>query len=793
MKTLIALVGSILLGILVSGAASGAAGKGFVGPVDYATAGSPSSVWTSDLNGDGKRDVLTFDSRDEVSVLLGDGQGGFGRKHSYDTGSGDVADPADLNGDDKLDLVTASFDEDEIAVQLNRGNGSFQHRHAYSIRQRGLSWFDIGDVNGDGDRDIVTIQGTDENTDENDDEDDTSHDENGSGTVSVLINDGNGSFKPGRDYDLAQDPDECILGDLNHDGRPDLVVTNTYEDSITVILNHNGGYDAGRDYAVVVTNGIQMHDVNGDGRPDLVAVEDYYSDDVENGGISVLLNRGDGTFRPAQEYETGESPVALAISDLNGDDAADIVTANEFTSDVSVFLNDGDGGFGSKREFETVEDPAFVAVADLTGDASPDLVTFSGDGGDTISLLVNNGDGGFRSGRDLETGRDPADVAINDLNGDGRRDLVVADGGQLAVSVLLNTMGEGRPVVAPRRVFPHAQEYESGLATSVAASDLNADGRQDLVVTNRHERTVSVLLAGKNGFGDPQDYDVGRSPRWAAVGDLDGDGAPDIAAVNERDDTVSILINKGHGTFKAKHDLPTGHRPFVIGIADLNGDGKQDIATGDAGPVNGLTVSVFLNSGDGTFATRRAYRVPRAPISLAIGDVNGDGHPDLVTGDHLRLSVSVLLNAGDGTFPNRRQYRVGRFPSSVAIGDLNGDKAPDLAVSDYRDSKLSVLLNAGDGTFGEKRDYAAGSDPFSVVIADFDGDGAADLATGDPEAEAIRVFPGKGDGSFGNFVEYPVPGGPGVLVASDLDGDGNPDLVAGLGSSVAVHLNRTVG
>ena len=86
--------------------------------------------------------------------------------------------------------------------------------------------------------------------------------------------------------------------------------------------------------------------MNGDGRPDLVAVGDYYSDDSENGGVSVLLNRGDGTFRPKQDYETGESPVALAIADLNGDDRADIVTANSDSSDVSVFLNDGKAASG---------------------------------------------------------------------------------------------------------------------------------------------------------------------------------------------------------------------------------------------------------------------------------------------------------------------------------------------------------------------------------------------------------------------------------------------------------------
>jgi hypothetical protein len=815
MKTLIALAGSIILGTLAVGSPAAAprsasssaatttrvsvssrAGsqESFVGPTEYATGGSPWAVWVADLNGDARRDVLTLDGSNTGSVLLGTGDGRFERKRTFHTGSWDIADVGDLNGDGKLDLVIASSDEEEeptVAVLLNRGDGSFAARRAY--RTAGpVQWFAIDDVNGDGKPDLVTANAL-AGVDEDEDEDEEAAVQ---GSVSVLLNKGDGFFQPRRDYELEHQPNEAELDDLNRDGMPELVIANDDDDSISVLLNRGGGFGTGRDYETgndPIT--LAVRDLNGDGKPDLMTLNYYGEEDSGGGSVSVLLNHGDGSFGPRRDYETGELPNSLAVGDLNGDRRADLVTANWDARTVSILINKGDGTFRTKHDYPAGDEPALLAISDLNGDGSPDLVTLADDqNADRVSVLVNNGDGGFPVRRDLETGRGPRDLAIGDLNGDGRRDLVIADGGQLAVSVLLNTMGDGGPFVAPSPLFPHATEYETGRGTvSEAVGDLNGDGRQDLVATNGGSGTVSVLVGRKNGFAPKHEYRVGRLPSWVAIGDLNGDGAPDLAVVNARDDTVSVLLNRGDGSFKEARNYPSGHRPYVVAVGDFDGGGTQDLAIGDAGPIGGLTVSVLLNTGDGTFVNRRAYRTPRAPLSVAVGDLNGDGLPDLVTGNHLRRSVSVLLNAGHGTFEHRRDYRVGRFPRSVAIGDLNGDGAPDLAVANTRDANVSVLLNAGDGRFGEKREYATGTFPSSVVIGDFDGDGAADLATGDLDGWTVCVLPSNADGSFRDPFEYPVPGVPQFLATGDLDGDGRPDLIATLGSSVAVHLNRAAG
>ena len=206
--------------------------------------------------------------------------------------------------------------------------------------------------------------------------------------------------------------------------------------------------------------------------------------------------------------------------------------------------------------------------------------------------------------------------------------------------------------------------------------------------------------------------------RSVAVGDLSGDGTPDLATANAVAGTVSVLSGDGVGNFRTKRDSPAGRLPVSVVIGDFNGDGSLDVATANAGAG---VVSVLLNRGDGSFRARRQYATGYDPRSVAVGDLNDDGTPDLVTANYYpgggpqsgANSVSVLLNRGDGTFRAKRDYPTGRGPISVAIGDLNGDSKPDLATANpgpdaHPEGTVSVLFNRGPGTFRAKRDYRTG-------------------------------------------------------------------------------------
>ena len=149
-----------------------------------------------------------------------------------------------------------------------------------------------------------------------------------------------------------------------------------------------------------------------------------------------------------------------------------------------------------------------------------------------------------------------------------------------------------------------------------------------------------------------------------------------------------MLLNRGDGSFRAKGDYGIRGDPFRIAIGDLNGDGKRDLATDNGS----ASVSVLLNSGDGSFLKARAYATG-FPTSVAIGDLNGDRKPDLVTTNDYENTVSVLANRGDGSFQGKLDYASGRHPYSVAIGDLNGDRKPDLVTANPDPHIVSVLLN----------------------------------------------------------------------------------------------------
>src|SRR5207237_4779047 len=163
----------------------------------------------------------------------------------------------------------------------------------------------------------------------------------------------------------------------------------------------------------------------------------------------------------------------------------------------------------------------------------------------------------------------------------------------------------------------------------------------------------------------------------------------DIATGNFTSDNVSVLLGDGAGAFSMASSFAAGDGPITVVVGDFNGDGKQDLAVANQ---NSSNVSVLLGDGAGSFSAATNFAVGSHPYSIAVGDFNGDGKQDLAVANMSSSDVSVLLGDGAGSFSDTANFSVGNSPFWVAVGDFNGDGQPDLATANFSSNNVSVLL-----------------------------------------------------------------------------------------------------
>ena len=243
--------------------------------------------------------------------------------------------------------------------------------------------------------------------------------------------------------------------------------------------------------------------------------------------------------------------------------------------------------------------------------------------------------------------------------------------------------------------------------------------------------------------------------------------------LNQSGNSVSVFLGDGHGAFTKSGTFATGTNPRSIAVGDFNGDGRPDLAVAN---YSDGTVSVLLANGVGKFAPRVNYVTGTSPHGLATGDLNGDGKVDLVVANAGSNTVSVLLGNGDGTLRPKVDYATGAHAEKAVIADYNGDGRPDLAVINNVGNSVTMFLGNGDGTFTAGKTYATGKTPYWLAAGDL-GNGKLDLVVANYAAATVSVLRGNGNGTFAAKVDYPAGTNPIALSITDINGDGLPDLV----------------
>jgi hypothetical protein len=345
----------------------------FTARVDYNVGDGPHDLFMADLNSDGNNDLVTANYYDgSVSVLINNGDGSFKEKVDYFINANprslflaDVGE--DTNGD--IDIITANYQDDTVTILTNSGVGAFSNKINYTVGKGPFSIF-LGDVGEDqnDDLDIITA-----NTDEN--------------KISILENNGNGTFTGKKTYHVGNEPKGIFLADLDRNGYNDIITNNWADYSVSILIN-NGNNTFKKNVTYPVGGGprsIFISDLDGDDDEDIITANQF------NDNVSILFNNGNGTFVTRIDYSVGARPLSVYAADIDKDEDIDIVTTNLLSNTISILTNKGDGTFLPKLDRSVGDGPYSVFLADIGEDPDNDInIITANNKADTVTILISN-------------------------------------------------------------------------------------------------------------------------------------------------------------------------------------------------------------------------------------------------------------------------------------------------------------------------------------------------------------------------------------------------------------------
>jgi hypothetical protein len=735
-------------------------------------------------------------------------------------------------------FITVVFDPVGLvwsySVVLSNGDGTFATTPALTPvpgNEYGPA-FVVGDVDGDGNSDIVQADGP--------------------GSITVLLGSANGRFAlaapagskgPASPFTVA--PANGFTGGtlvMNaSSGFLDLWIVDDNEPSNLVQYAGNGdgtfgttavgGIVAAGSTAFTapttpnVSYGVGFEviiaDLDGDG------IVDVAEHDDGSGQLVVYLSSAKYVGAEVSTPDGNYGSCGQGLGSLTGANGLPAIVDTNCNDTIIVYNNTG-GVFSEGVYYPAVVTPSTngdaypegVTIADVNGDGNGDVVLSNVDGGD-VTVLLGNGDGtlqltsvGFAVG-----GHPSAPAIVTDINGDGLPDILVADD-EFSLTWMAG-YGDGTFQAARDYYAPIPDNGDEAYGFSIANGDFNGDGIPDVVVTPGAccdpSVGITVFLSNPDGTLQPGvTYGAGENLVYAAVGDFNGDGKLDIAA-SSTGGAVVIFTGTGNGTFIAGPGYSSGGS-FAQGIVAAQFNGATAAGFADLAVLNeeSSNVGILLNDGSGSFRPPVTYGTTSGGCELATADVNGDTFNDLAIAECDGSQVGVLLGVGDGTFTAAADVPLLGSPYGIALADVNGDKSLDIVatvplVNDVTGG-IAVALNNATQAFSGFTPFAAllsaslqnsaldSPDPHEIQVTDVNGDGFPDLVYVNLEFGTVGVLFGTGAGTastpyFYDPVEFPTGGSSTGITVADINGDGTPDAVTApapdnfFGASVMINGN----
>jgi hypothetical protein len=573
--------------------------------------------------------------------------------------------------------------------------------------------FGIGDLDGDGDLDILVGDSF-----------------FGSTGISVLKNNGDQTFAAPVYYSLPQSQTvgEAALSDFDFDGDLDAFAT-----------------------------------IRGD------------SDQLLK--IMVWRNNGDGTFRVPIEFATGQGPAGIAIADFTGDGNPDVITANYGASSISILRHNGltgdSAGFLAPVSFNTTNHAEKIAAADINGDGILDVVVGALVGIGplaTLGVMINTGNGNFAAPVIYDAAPDgrfgSTAVALADLDNDGDVDLI--GGGLYSTGSVDNgaatiRRNDGSGTFGSAEIILFASPNFVPMPKEITTGFINGDGFADIVAAVPSGRAIEGFVAvtsnGAGGFNTPIYYEASQQTFDVAIVDLDSDGDGDVITLANSSAAVTVHENPGNGSFPVLPRYEVASLSDAVESADIDNDGDIDIVVNGEVDIASIdpVVKILKNNGNGTFAPAIDYTPTRNFADMKLRDINGDGFVDLIfapDANYPPYHFGTALNLGNGTFaPTVVTDVFSCGDGSIDAADLDGDGDLDIVLTEEEtcpgvDAHIFIFRNDGNQNFVRMPDIVLiGLLPHGVALADVTGDGNIDIIT--VLSTGMGVFPGNGNLTFG--------------------------------------------